>query len=407
MTDNTVHEVSAWPLAGNDTNERFDDSSGEPLPTSYGEAEYRRGWTDGRLGVRAPQISAVYRHRAEQWCAAVRAATTHRVELAKADMHTAVERADRARGDAVRIEEGFIALERHRLDSPASFSWPLGVVYCVVAAILWIADLPLSLLAADGLEIKTNYAKLANLDSIRLDWRSMWEPLAFAIGIAALGLFFKFVADFFFKPALQHKLWMRIVSGVMVVGLITLVTWNLYYLAELRTGVKSLQEARRATATDTNGMAADVVGLTAKMQRDAGMSFVLLTLTLPIIGGICASVGWSRIQNINRYRVLRKSCRETRSAADELMAEARKTEALVKSAENEAAAAAQLDAGRVEAVAMSLYEQGFLRGVLVPETLHDGRRLHERIQVALKRRLGVAERHFSETAAPVQERTSS
>lgn len=399
MNEDTPREVLAWPLAGNDSNERFDHSSGEPLPMSYGETEYRRGWTDGRLGVRAPQTMTIYRHRAEQWCAALRAVMTHRLEIARATAATAKDRAEKARLDAERAEQAFVAVEKHRLENPTSFSWPLGVLYCGVAAILWIADLPLSLLAADGLEIRTNFAKLSNLKSIGLEWTSMWEPLAFAIGIAALGLFFKFVADFFFKPKFHDKLWMRILSGVLVVGLIALVTWNLYYLAELRTGVKSLQDARRAAAAA--GASVDVSALTTKMQNQAGMSFVLLTLTLPIIGGICASIGWSRIQNTNRHRVLRNSCHESRRTADELTADYRQTEAGVRTAQVDANAANASSGDTVGGVAQALYEQGFVRGRLVPETLHNGRRLHERVQFAVKRLLGVAERRFTETEAPL------
>jgi hypothetical protein len=269
---------------------------------------------------------------------------------------------------------------------------------------LWIADLPLSLLAADGLEIRTNYAKLSNLDTIRLDWPSMWEPLAFAVGIAALGVFFKFVADFFFKPSFQGKLWMRVLSGVLLAGLIALVTWNLYYLAELRTGVKSLQEARRAAAA-TGGAPTDVVALNARMQTQAGMSFILLTLTLPIIGGICASIGWSRIQNTNRYRLLKTDCRESRDAAAELAAESRKAEAVVTTAQNDLYVARDLNAETVGKAAQALYEQGFVRGHLVPETVHNGRRLHERVHFAVERLLGVAERRFTESEAPVPEVT--
>lgn len=399
MNDTTTR-LFEWPIAEINTHERLDHSSGEPLPTSYGEAEYLRGWTDGRLGVRAPTAAAVYRFRAGQWCSAYHVELVQRLEAVKATRDNARDRAERAREDADRVGEAFLAADRHRLESPTSYSWPLGVLYCVVAVVLWIADLPLSLLAADGLDIRTNYGALANLETIRVNWTSMWEPLAFAIGIAALGLFFKFVADFFFKPRLHQNLAMKILSAVLVIGLIALVTWNLYYLAQLRTGIKSLHEAMRTSA---NGTPADVQGLTATMQTQAGMSFILLTLTLPIIGGICASVGWNRIQNTNRYRVLKNNRRELRATADELADTQRSAEAVVRTIENEVASVRQLDPEMVAQAALDLYEQGFVRGRLVPETVHNGRRLHERAQFVVKRFLGISERRFSESVSNVPE----
>ncbi len=110
----------------------------------------------------------------------------------------------------------FVDVDKERLGSPSSYSALLGLVYCVVAVVLWIADLPLSLLAADRLDIRSNYAQLADLTSLFQNWKSMWEPLAFAIGIAVLGLFFKFVADFFFKPKLQRYVWMKVLSSSLL-----------------------------------------------------------------------------------------------------------------------------------------------------------------------------------------------
>jgi len=203
------------------------------------------------------------------------------------------------------------------------------------------------------------------------------------------------VADFFFKPKLQQYLGMRILSVLIVLALIGLVTWNLYSLARVRTGIKALQEARRAASV--TGTTADTSAILQQMQREAGTSFILLTLTLPIIGGICASVGWSRIQNVLRYAVLKRSRARSLKAADAANRERLLAEANFQSVEYEADAARKVTAEAVARAAEHLYRQGFIRGRLVPETIHNGRRLHERAQFAVKRLMGVSERRFSES----------
>ena len=392
-----MSDVNAWPIVGIETNERYDHSSGEPLPLTYAEIEYRRGWTDGRLGVRAPNTQDIYRHRAQRWYDAHRLSYRRQVELARADRDLAREREARARSEAARIGDDFVAAETERLGSPSSYSIVMGAVYCAVAVILWIADLPLSLLAADGLDIRTNYSQLADLTSIFQNWKSMWEPLAFSIGIAVLGLFFKFVSDFFFKPKLQRYLAMKLLSVVVVLGLIALVTWNLYSLARLRTDVKGLREAQRAAAA--SGTTFSDGGLTSRMHDNAATSFVLLTLTLPIIGGICASAGWSRIQNVIRFRALKQRSLQLFKDADEFQRQRLAADVAMSTAEEEQKTAEALSIDDIAAAAESLYEQGFVRGCLVPETIHNGRRLHERAQFAVKRVLAVSERQFTRSSA--------
>lgn len=384
-----------WPALKLDNRERSDNSHGEPLPTSYDDAEYRKGWTDGRVGAKSANQRKILELVAARRRDALVVELQQKLEIANAEHATLEDRVLRARGDFGRIETAFNETEQHRIENPSHYSWPLGLVYCLVALLLWIADLPLSLLAADGLDIRTNYAALSDLSLIRANWTTLWEPLAFAIGIAALGLFFKFVADFFFKPRFRSHRVFKIVSVAMVICVTALVTWNLYYLAQLRAGVKSLHEAQRR-ATLSNTAPTDVDVLNQQMQRGASISFVLLTLTLPIIGGICASAGWSRLQNAWSRRSLARARRRARKTLDDAVWYGQDRVATVRSR------AAELEAVRTASIAptvdaaLALYEDGFMRGFLVPETIHNGRRLHERVEFAVGRWLAIAQRRVVE-----------
>lgn len=400
MTTTTRSEsqqpVPPWPLVDLTNHERSDNSSGEPLPTSYNDPEYQKGLTDGRVGVRSANVRAVFEEvAARRRNLALRAAEIN-VETAQSETRILEERHQDATADLETIDDVLQATEKHRLDSPSSYSWLLGIVYCVVALILWAADLPLSLLAADGLQIRTNYTILADLSQVWTNWPTLWQPLAFASGIAALGLFFKFVADFFFKPRYRERLALKIVSAVLVAGVIVLITANLYYLAQLRAGVRTLQRAQLAAVG--GGAPANLAALNQQMHEQAAISFVLLTLTLPVIGGICASAGWSRIQNAWLRWSIRRAHKRARAAADEALQRRHLSAGVFQMAKAELKALNDQPATALIDAAMSLYDDGFMRGFLVPETAQGERLFHERVEVAVGRWLALAQRRYADTA---------
>lgn len=377
-----------WPALRADNRERSDNSSGEPEPTSFNDPEWRTGWTDGRVGVPSPHALEIYRQDAARRLADARAALEGRHTKAEVDHKAVLEDQQFVAADYTGVTEKFRELEKDRMDNPTSYSMPLGLFYLAVAVILWIADVPLSLLAADGLGIRTDYNALSNLRTIRSSWTALWEPLAFAIGIAALGLFFKFVADFFFKPRLAKRLTVKIVAGILLLCVMGMVGYNLFVLAGLRTGVRQLQEAQRQAAAGASSV--DIAALSREMESRANLAFVLLTLTLPTIGGICASAGWHRLQNAIRYKTILKEhglAREKLTAAQEkvhqaaaVLATAKATLSNLPESATDAALAAQ-----------ALYSHGFIRGFAVPETMHNGRRLHEQVGGVLRRLISAGE----------------
>jgi hypothetical protein len=386
MTD--IPSENLWPALRAINRERSDNSTGLPEPTSFDDPEWRTGWTDGRVGIPSQQALDLYAHEAKRRLAARRAELEGRCKKAEVDHAAELQHEERVQADYGGVTDKFREIERDRMDNPTSYSWPLGVFYLAVAVLLWIADVPLSLLAADGLGIRTNYEALSNLQTIRMTWTSLWEPLAFAIGIAALGLFFKFVADFFFKPRFAKLVAVKIVAGILLVAVMAMVGYNLYVLAGLRTGVRQLQEAQRQAALGTT--AVDVAALAREMESRANLSFVLLTLTLPTIGGICASAGWHRIQNALRYRTVMKEqghAREELSKAQKAVHDAAATLATAKST-LESLPESSEDAAKA---AQALYGHGFVRGFAIPETINNGRRLHEQIDAVLRRLVTVGE----------------
>ncbi|HUP60885.1 MAG TPA: hypothetical protein VNA69_10750 [Thermoanaerobaculia bacterium] len=401
MTD--IPATSVWPAIRAINRERSDNSTGEPEPTSFDDPEWKTGWTDGRVGIPSQHVLKLYEFEAKRRLADVRAKLEGEKTEANVNHQAELQNQQLVDGDYRGVMDKFHDIEKDRIENPTSYSWPLGIFYVAVAVILWIADVPLTLLAADGLGIRTNYEALSNLQVIRATWTSMWEPLAFAIGIAALGIFFKFVTDFFFKPRLAKRLVVRIAAGFLLVAVMAMVGYNLYVLARLRTGVRQLQEAQRQASMGVTSV--DVGALAQDMESRANLSFILLTLTLPTIGGICASAGWHRIQNSIRYKTAEKEherAREEHVAAQKLV---HNTAAALATANAKLWNLPASSEGAAEA-AQALYGHGFVRGFSIPETIHNGRRLHEQVDAVLRRLVTVGEQRTVVTrghAAPAIE----
>ncbi len=381
----------SWPALKLDNHERADHSSGTPLPVTFDDPEWWRGWTIGRLGLLPEDVKAIFTLQAERRREEHVVALEAELNKAEAEATIARGRHERAANAATKVEDAFSAVEKDRLNNPTAYSWPLGVFYCIVALILWIADLPLSLLAADGLGIRTDYRALEDLATIRDRWTTMWEPLAFAIGIAALALFFKFVADFFFKPNYLSRPWVRLVATVLLMAVLLIVGGNLFLLARLRTGVRALQDMN-LQAADGTASSAELQQQRKKMQDEANLSFVLLTLTLPLIGGVCASAGWSRLQNARRYTALDRERRILREVADQAAQSDSRTAAEFKKFQR-AVAGAEQSSTQAATAAFTLYMDGYRQGFAVPETIHSGRQMHERVLFVLKQWLGFAQQH--------------
>lgn len=377
--------LGRWPGLRRTNNELSDGSSGSILPTSYDDEEWRQGWTDGRIGPEAALHGKVFTYEARRRALEKAEAYDLAVAMLDEDVATTATKAARASGDLQRVENAFQAIDSERLATPGSFSRGLGLFYVIVAFVLFLADIPLSLLAADGLGIRTNYEALADLRTLQTSWTRSWEPIAFALGIAALGLFFKFVADFFFKPKYAKSRLMKAVSLLMLLAVLAIVGSNLFLLAKVRVSVQAMQDGLRL---QTVGQKIDVDALSKEAKRWAEWSFICLTVTLPLLGGICASTGYSRVEANRRYRTLAHERDRLRPLADEAANAFAAAKGKLKQATTQRANT-QVAVDDAAASAYALYQHGFLRGFAVPETLYEGKRLHERVKMTIQRWLAI------------------
>lgn len=385
--DDLMNGDRGWPSLTANNHERNDHSTGVLEPTSYGDAEWRIGWSDGRVGPEQETAKSLFDYESQRRSYEVSRRLKEASEKASALLEKLRQKRDRILADLERIDKAFKDLDDERLASPMSFSRPLGLFYVVVAFVLFVADIPLSLLASDGLGIPSDYDALSDLRKAGASWSASWETIAFALGIAALGLFFKFIADFFFKPKYASNKVVKAISIVSLLAVLALVGSNLFFLAKVRTTVKMMQEASRAQQLGLPGTAN--ANALQDAQYWANLSFICLTVTLPLLGGICASAGWSRLQNATRFAKIEKERLAARETFDKVDEEFQDADAKEKIARYESLHAGDLREAAAKA-AYAVYQHGVTRGFAVPETLYNKRRLHERVMFSFKRWLAIA-----------------
>ena len=340
---------------------------------------WRLGLIDGRLGqpmadneklLRA-QVEVDRRHRLAEIEGRI-AQMTKEIEKDEELLSYRWQSLERAESRLVKISE-------ERLEKRQEYSLILGIIYFTVAIILMLSDIPLSLrLVAEGYDIPTQ-AVLDDGTKILIEQlfihpglvlQYLWEPLALAFGIAFSGIFVKiFIDEVIWNEAKSRrlKIFLYVVATVLLVTLISVGVYRAQRQAEEATSQSSFQPSflnsvqSQAPATSTH----------SPFGWDWGfISFLLITLMLPSVGGICFLAGWLRIQNWSVFRECRSAVgkEEKRFESVKERLAARKGELEVFS---HVASNLQNSSNASADLWCHLYRHGYWRGSAIPETAHN------------------------------------
>jgi hypothetical protein len=212
-------------------------------------------------------------------------------DQARTDLQTAIGQNTRKRD----------ALLARREKKPHEFSPLSGAAFLIVSLMLILSDIPLTIQfvgqaldMADVVERPDESGNIQQLHIVNMIFGPMrreaalalWEVAALALGIAMLGMFFKLTADFllgdseFFSryPWLVHI--RPALQAVFFLTAFILVCRTLWSMGALRAAV--------STAKHTHGAIPPAL---------VNMTYTMLAIALPVIGGICFSLGQKRLQN--------------------------------------------------------------------------------------------------------------
>lgn len=368
---------------------------GGPRPTAtYDEKLWYVGWTDGATGQQPDEgVKLIQAHDADR---------NHRLAFelnrrktrAESRATACQQRIERTSLDLEQTRGELADLETRRRRDPQEFSIVTGALYVLIALILILSDMPLSLsLVAEGFDMPVSYQMEDSDETILLGdifsehWagviQHLWQPIILAIGIACLGIFFKIVTDYFLSSIEaapedpRFALLFKSLRRTFFVLAFALMLGGLWSVGRLRASQQSLlatqDESLRATPTDAE------VAKEREQRRVVDLwtnrSFIALAITLPLIGGICFSVGWKRIQRFGQLWMARVLSIWRGWRIDRLREKhgISASEATFLGQQIERATTREAS---VDPTALSIYMHGYWRGFTMPQKLEPHRSLY-------------------------------
>lgn len=327
-------------------------------PERYANALWLLGWTDGRLGKPHHFQEAVATAQATLLREQLRRQAHHARVVAEAHSATAKTLSDLRAQEWAAVQTDYNDLAAAQREDPSMFSRQVGFWFLFFGTLVFLADMPFAFIAAGAVDIATQArvpggtASVTNLDQLFRYAGALWQPIAFALGLAGLTVMFKVFADAVHRWQRGKNRWLKALA------------WLFLFVAFL-------------DVISTFVLVGIVRGQTAAGQVTPYTIalFIGLALIFPFVAGFCFSVAKITIQNAARLR----SVQEVRSdlwskyiAANEGLerAKAGVTQAIAEQEE--------LDTTVFQKIASAIYQHGYARGRCAPETLHDQEGLYDR-----------------------------
>ncbi|MFL6278068.1 MAG: hypothetical protein ACJ74G_23005 [Blastocatellia bacterium] len=389
-------------------------------PAAYMEYVWQLGWTDGRISQPTEANETILKSQAElEWLEEL-AVTEQQTAQAEAKVAFLQSRCDRVQLRLKQLQQVYDELRQVINQRTHDRSFLLAVIYLGAAALLMLADIPLSLtLVARGFDMKTEVEDLNTgevgtvkdlLTKPYLTITHLWEPLIMATGIALSGIFIKYFMDeVLFReetPQADMKRFYRrrsfwrtiILSGLFIGFLWTIVVLGFFRadiqrqekLYALRTQVSIDGTNRHLSEQQINQNYEAAKQELLEKDKWAELAFISLTLMFPVAGGICFSAGWRRLEKTRPY--LMKSWvvgfRRWRNARlyDKWYHSWTKAQAEWVALSNRLSRE-QRKGEIVAALRTNLYKHGYERGQTVPDTVDAGLSLYDRCRKSLNKLL--------------------
>jgi hypothetical protein len=217
-----------------------------------------------------------------------------------------------------------------------------------------------------------------------------WEPFALALGIALAGIVIKiFLDEVIFRETLgRKKVWtLSIITFIFVVtigvvGYFRARTQDALLEDQFRRTRSILEENYRKGGFTKDEIETMLKSVTFEKETwDKITTFILLTLMLPLIAGLCFSVGWRRLKDTHRYHQLKREIKNLERRLETASTTLHSAVSAIESAKTWLAFDEKESDPDAETLQeLSLYRHGYLRGINVPETIDHGLSLYERVQ---------------------------
>lgn len=345
-------------------------------PAQYDDPAWHLGWTDGRVGQPVETHEEVLLAQAKvDWQSELRK-TRGELAGARARTEALAKKLEVSKEMLGLVRDSYLALFKKRNENSSGSSLLLATLYLGFGLVLFLADVPLSLsMVARGFKIPIAKNDIFTNQRVEVGmiladpWmvmRNLWDAVFLALGIAFMGIIVKFFVDEFILREADDPPW-RWGKRVGILAAFGLFVASTVYLGLYRSEIfKQISSNHQSAPSET-------------------VTFILLTLTFPIAGGLCFSAGWRRLERAKHYllTLLRLELLQWRHSSltakhSQSLEQVRSLEYALEH-EGDALAVSRADLRR------NIYRHGYNRGRNVPETLDAAETLYDRCERTLTR----------------------
>jgi hypothetical protein len=346
-----------------------DGSNGEHrTPERYANALWLLGWTDGRLGKHHRFQEAVVSAQGTLLREQLRRQANHAHVTAEARQATATTLADLRSQEWENVQSEYNALDAAQREEPSMFSKEVGFVFLLFGLLVFTADMPFAFIAAGAVKIATQATvpgptggtvSVTNLDQLFRYAGLLWQPIAFALGLAGLTVMFKVFADAVQRWQRGSNAWLKTLAWLFL-GVAFLSVISTFILV----GIVRGQTVAGIVSPYTIAL------------------FTLLGIIFPFVAGFCFSVAKATIQNAARWR----SVQEVRNDLWSKYVAARENLERAKAGVTQAIAEQEaVDTTIFQNIASAVYLHGYARGRCAPETVYANEGIYDRARRQLIR----------------------
>lgn len=370
-------------------------------PAEYKDNIWQLGWTDGRYGQPKKTTQDILHHQTR--LERIESIKKDQLEIAKwrSLKKTKEEQRQRLESRFNQVNKEYTRLWDIVSNIKDDGSIILAGIYLTISILLLLADVPLSL------SLVTVAFKLVSNGIL-----GQFGPYFLAIGIAFSGIFIKYFLDeVIFAPRIEEKKQPQTLKKVSLWIVLGFYIFTIIVLGVFREQTYIRKEVERnyplvANESDQKKLEDKETELKERRQRAfeksqsehlfTELAFVVITLMLPLIGGITFSAGWYRLQKaVDKYtnrlklKLIKYSYSRLEKKLNIVSREFYEAAEMLTSVDSNHKLEAEMfeEEDSLAGLLQNLYAHGYERGSNIPETLNNNESLYERCRTSLEKLL--------------------
>lgn len=319
-TDNSHHYLQKFENVGEwkfPKNRLHDKQALMNKITEDGKELQKAGIADGAEGLNPIAMKRITQNIASLWQSLIESSFQHKLIISKGKRTDIQSHYDSLKENEKSLNDHKSVIDTHYKYNSKNYSLLYGAIYIIIAVLLLMADFPLSMQTAkEGFQLTDE------------------EASSIALGMVLMTVYFKVIYDEYLGNSVQKLLLkkraenllgevntatekeiktaksIRIIKLIIKLVILSLLIITICTLGVFRFGFLE---------ADANHEGEANIYYHAMKSISGKYSFIFISIIFPIIGGVCASLGFSNLRNVWDRRSIRKRMKRAQSKKEKTL----------------------------------------------------------------------------------------